>query len=144
MPGEIDRAIVERFYEACAARDLDQLMAFFAPDVTWVYRGPPTVLPYCGEYHGRDAVRGRYEKMFRFNRLCKLEIDSLVVERDRSAALIKSWTELHPGQRKVVNRFSHFLRWQNGQIVEFRAMLDSLDVVEQVLNQELVPVLEDA
>lgn len=144
MPGEIDRVIVERFYEACAVRDLDLIMTFFAPDVAWTYRGPPSVLPYCGEYHGRDAVRGRYEKMFRFNKLCKLEVYSLVVERDRSAALIKSWTELPPGQRKVVNRFSHFLRWRDGQIVEFRGMLDSLDVVEQVLNQELVPVLEDA
>jgi ketosteroid isomerase-like protein len=144
MPGEIDRAIVERFYEACAIRDLDRLMPFFASNVTWTYRGPPSVLPYCGECRGRDAVRERYDTLFRFNTLCKFELYALVVERDRSAALIKSWTAFPPGERKIVNRFSHFMRWQDGRIVEFRGMLDSLDVVEQVLNQELVPALEDA
>jgi ketosteroid isomerase-like protein len=118
-------------------------MTFYAPDVMWTYRGPPSVLPYCGEFHGKDAVRARYVKLFDFNRLCKFEVYTLVVERDRSAALIKSWTAL-PGERRVVNRFSHFLKWRNGLIVEFRGMLDSLDAVEQVLNQELVPVLENA
>jgi ketosteroid isomerase-like protein len=144
MPGEIDRTIVERFYEACAVRDLERLMTFFAPDVAWTYRGPPSVLPYCGEYHGKDAVRDRYDRLFRFNTLHVFDLSALVVERDRSAALIKTRTTLPPDERKVVSRFSHFMRWRDGQIVEFRGMLDSLDTVEQVLNQELVPVLEDA
>jgi len=77
--------------------------------------------------------------MFDFIDISKFTTPFLVVEGDRSAAMIRVRGTLVKSGRIVTARVAHFIRWRGDRIVEFHALLDSLDHVEQVLGQELMP-----
>jgi ketosteroid isomerase-like protein len=139
MPVEVDRATAEDFYRACAARDREAILAFFAEDAVWTYRGPPDVLPFCGQHHGKAAVGEVYRRMYDFIDVIAFETPFLVVEDHTSAAMICVRGRLLKSDRIVTARVAHFIRWRANRIVEFHAVLDSLDHVEQVLGHELVP-----
>lgn len=57
-PAEAEiRALVAAFVDAIRARDLDRVLAVFAPDVISFDLGPPL-------QHGHDAFRDRWRAMF--------------------------------------------------------------------------------
>jgi len=139
MPTAGNRRTVENFYRACAARDRARIVAFFHDDAVWSYCGPPAVLPFCGQHHGKAAVDEVYRRMFDFIEVSDFETPFLLVEGDKSAAMFCVRGRLSKSGRTVTARGAHFIRWRAGHIVAFHAMLDSLDHVEQVLDHELMP-----
>jgi ketosteroid isomerase-like protein len=139
MSAEIERNTVESFYRAIAERDRERMLSFFDDDATWAYWGPPDVLPFCGQLRGKAAVGEVYRRMFEFIDVSDFKTTFLVVEDDRSAAMIGIRGTLSKSGRIATARVAHFIRWRADCIVEFHALLDSLDHVEQVLGHELVP-----
>jgi len=65
------------------------------------------------------------------------ELEALLVDGDRAAALIRM-TSIVLATGKVMSvRTSQFTRFRNGQMVEMRAVLDSYDMVEQTIGRAL-------
>lgn len=139
MTAPVDRRIVEQYYAACTRRDPDRIVEFFHDDATWVYSGPPSILPYCGRRAGKAAIREAYRAMFNFLTLVEFKPQLQAIDGDVSATLIDFHGRDPRSGRVVTSRFAHFIRWKDGKIAEFRGLLDSLDAVEQVLGHELVP-----
>ena len=50
-------AILERWYAAIRAGDADALAAATTEDVVVDWNGPPGLIPWAGEWRGREAVR---------------------------------------------------------------------------------------
>jgi len=139
MSAKVERSTVESFYRAIVERDRERMLSFFADDAVWSYCGPPDVLPFCGQHHGKEAVRDLYRRMFEFIHVSDFKTTFLVVENDRSAAMVCIRGTLSKSGRIVTARVAHFIQWRDEHIVAFHALLDSLDHVEQVLGHELVP-----
>ena len=57
------RPIVEAFYRASAARDIERVMSFIAEDVDWLVQGPVDVFAFFGQRHGKAAVLEGYREM---------------------------------------------------------------------------------
>lgn len=144
MATHLDRQTVERYYAACARRDPDLMVEFFHDEATWIYSGPPSVLPYCGRHKGKPAIREAYRRMFDFLVMVEFTPQMQAVDGDVSATLVEFHGRDPRSGRIVTSRFAHFIRWRDGRIIEFRAIVDSLDAVEQVLGHELPLVPADA
>src|SRR5829696_766876 len=54
--GGITREWVAAFNEAYAGRHMDRLASLLDDDVRWVISGPVDVMPFCGEWRGKQAV----------------------------------------------------------------------------------------
>jgi len=136
MTNAVPRALVEAFYKAYAARDIDKVGEFLADDVTWTISGPVDVLGFCGTRHGKaaalDMIGRRISEVYEVTSFVPAAI---LIDGDRVATLNRLSAKL--GNRIVSYRLAHFLHFRDGKIIENRAIIDSYDAVEQVLGQEI-------
>ena len=134
------RPFVEAFYRASTERDVERVMTFIADDVDWLVQGPVDLFAFFGQRHGKAAVLEGYREVDR-----KLEITGYKVEAegDRAAALIRMTAVVRETGKVMSVRTSQFSRFRDGKIVEMHAVLDSYDMVEQVLGRpfDLAPGL---
>ncbi len=59
MTGEIDLEVFKRGYAAVGAKDWDEAMAVYHPEIEW---HEPPELPEAASYVGHDGVRAAWEK----------------------------------------------------------------------------------
>ena len=63
--------------------------------------------------------------------------DYLLVDRDCASSFIRMVATQRASRRVISYRAAHFLRFCDGKVCEFRCLIDSLDVAEQVLGRSL-------
>ena len=129
------RPIVEAYYRAVAERDIERLMTFIADDVDWLVQGPVDVFAFFGQRHGKAAVLEAYREIDRKLKVTGYQIENLLVDGDRAAALIRLTSILRATGKVMSVRTSQFSRFRRGKIVEMHAVLDSYDMVEQTLGR---------
>jgi len=141
------RPIVEAFYRASAERDVERAMAFIADDVNWLVQGPVDLFAFFGQRHGKAAVLEGYREVGLRLDVTAYQVETLLVDGDRAAALIRLISVVRATDKVMSVRTSQFSRFRDGKIIEMRAILDSYDMVEQTLGRsfdlapELVPEL---
>jgi len=131
------RALAEIFYRASAERDVERAMSVIAEDVDWLVQGPVDVFPFLGQRHGKAAVREGYREIARKLEITGYDVEALLVDGDRAAALIRLSSIIRATGRVMSVRTSQFSRFRDGQIVEMRAVIDTYDMVEQTLGRSL-------
>jgi len=137
------RPIVEAFYQASAARDVERVLSFVADDVDWLVQGPVDIFAFLGQRRGKTAVREGYREIARRLEITAYQVEILLVDGDRAAALIRLTSIVRATGKVMSVRTSQFSRFRDGKIVEMRAVLDSYDMVEQTLGRafDLAPEL---
>ena len=137
------RPIVEAFYRASAERDVATAAAFIADDIDWLVQGPVDLFTFFGQRHGKDAVLEGYREVARKLDITAYKVEALLVEGDRAAALIRLTSVVRETGKVMSVRTTQFSRFRHGKMVEMRAVLDSYDLVEQVLGKpfDLAPEL---
>ena len=60
-----------------------------------------------------------------------------IVEGEHAAVIVLARMKQRATGRTIQIRFAHFVRFQDGRIIEFREFLNSFDAVEQVLGHEI-------
>jgi ketosteroid isomerase-like protein len=137
------RPIVEAFYRASAERDVARVMAFIADDVNWLVQGPVDLFAFFGQRHGKAAVMEGYREVDLRLDITAYQVETLLVDGDRSAALIRLTSVVRATDKVMSVRTSQFSRFRDGKIIEMRAILDSYDMVEQTLGRsfDLAPEL---
>jgi ketosteroid isomerase-like protein len=139
------RPTVEAYYEACAARDVERVMTFLADDVDWLVQGPVDVFAFLGQRRGKAAVLDGFGEIARKLQVTNYQVEILLVEGDRAAALIRITSIVRATGKVISVRTSQFSRFHNGKVVEMRGVLDSYDMVEQTIGRQLdVTALEPA
>jgi ketosteroid isomerase-like protein len=137
------RALAEIFYRASAERDVERALAIVADDVSWLVQGPVDVFPFLGQRHGKVAVREGYRDIARKLEITSYDVEVLLVDGDRSAALIRISSIVRATGRAMSVRTSQFARFRNGLIVEMHAVIDTYDMVEQTLGRSLGAARQD-
>ena len=137
------RPIVEAFYRASAERDVARVMAFIADDVNWLVQGPVDLFAFFGQRHGKAAVMEGYREVGLRLDVTAYQVETLLVDGDRAAALIRLTSVVRATDKVMSVRTSQFSRFRNGKIIEMHAILDSYDMVEQTLGRafDLAPEL---
>lgn len=137
------RPAVEAFYRASSGRDVALAVSFIADDVDWLVQGPVDLFAFFGQRHGKAAVLEGYREVDRKLEITGYKVEALLVEGDRAAALIRMTAVVRETGKVMSVRTSQFSRFRDGKIVEMHAVLDSYDMVEQVLGRpfDLAPEL---
>jgi ketosteroid isomerase-like protein len=137
------RALAEIFYRASAERDIERAMSFIADGVDWLVQGPVDVFPFLGQRYGKAAVLEGYREIARKLEITSYEVEALLVDGDRSAALIRISAIVRATGRVISVRTSQFARFHHGKIAEMRAVIDTYDMVEQTLGRSLGAARQD-
>jgi len=137
------RPIVEAFYRASVEREVERVMTFIADDVNWLVQGPMDLFAFFGQRHGRAAVLEGYREIDRRLDVTAYQVETLLVDGDRAAALIRLTSVVRASDKVMSVRTSQFSRFRDGKIIQMRAIVDSYDMVEQTLGRvfDLAPEL---
>ena len=134
----VPRAVVEAFYEAYAARDIERCAAFIDDEVTWTISGPVDLLAFCGVRRGKAAVldmmRRQVAEVFEVD---SVVTDTMLIEGDRVATFNRLSARMGDDGRVISYRLAHFMRFRAGKLVENLSLIDSFDAAEQVLGHPL-------
>jgi ketosteroid isomerase-like protein len=142
MSAPIPRYVVETFYQAlvaaCAMRDLARIAPFLHDDVEWTINGPVDVLAFCGVRRGKAAVLDLIARVVpAVYRVTNFVREELLVDGERAAALVRV-TGIQRGTGASISyRVAQFMRFRDGQVAEFLAVIDSFDAAEQVLGRPI-------
>ena len=129
------RPIVEAFYKATVERDLEKALSFIDDDVDWLVQGPVDVFTFFGQKRGKAAVRAGYEEVGRQLDVTGFRVETLLVDGDRAAALIRYAAVVRATGKHMSIRTSQFSRFAGGRLVEMRGIVDSYDLVEQAIGR---------
>jgi ketosteroid isomerase-like protein len=138
MAYEVPRSVVEAFYKVFAVRDVDKIAEFLDDDAQWTISGPVDLLPFCGSHRGKAEVIdliGRQVPMVL--RTFSFVPDAILVQGDQAAMLSRQSSRRTKDGRTISYRVANFMRFRDGKLVENLSLIDSFDVVEQVLGHPL-------
>jgi ketosteroid isomerase-like protein len=135
MPISLKKRIYQ-IYEAFSAGRLDLLADVFDENVDFITNAPSEVFPYLGRRMGRaEVIKALRSVHNEFEALSFLPI-WMVTERDTAGVILS----IHATQKatgRIIRFFAaHFLRFREDRILEYRAIMDSLEAVQQVLGRE--------
>jgi ketosteroid isomerase-like protein len=138
MTESVPRAVVDAFYRAYAARDVDGIAKFLADDVEWTISGPIDLLPFCGTHRGKRDVLDMIRRLVpQLLHTFSFIPDAILVDGDQVATLSRQ-SARRTGDRRVVSyRVANFLRFRDGKVVKNLSLLDSFDAVEQLVGRPL-------
>ena len=132
------RQHVADFYAALNTRDPTRIGPWLTDDVDWFIFAPIDVFPLAGRRRGKDAVLDRFRELPKTMDVRKYEHEAMLVDGDTAATFNRlSYVQVATG-RIITYRTAQFLRFRNGKVCEFRAIIDSLDAVEQYLGRDLI------
>ncbi len=138
MAQPVTRQVVDAFYDAYMIGDRDKLAAMLHDDVEWSISGPIAVLRYCGERHGKAQVLEMACNILP-SVLADLKVrhESVVIDGNNVATLNRLTARRRSDGRQIGYRFAHFIRFQDGKVIETLSIIDTFDAAEQMLGHSL-------
>lgn len=138
MAYSVPRAVVDAFYQAYAARDVEKIAPLLHSNIEWTVSGPMDVLPFCGTFRGKaavlDLIGNRVPKVLR---VFSFVAESMLVEGDRLAMLHRQSGRRSADGRVISYRVGNFIRFLDDKVIANLSLMDSFDAVEQVLGRPL-------
>jgi ketosteroid isomerase-like protein len=143
MVEDLHRQRVLKFLDAFYSGDVEGALARCSDDVDFVANAPIDILPHMGHRHGKAEVRemwkivhGRYSSM-------RYEVPIMIAEGDRVAANLRAFFRKRRNDRIVQFDIAVFYTLRDGRIAEIREIMDTFDLVQQVLERDVAAVLAE-
>ena len=141
MTKELHRQRVLNFLEVFYSGDVEGALARCTDDVEFTANAPIDLLPHMGHRRGKEAVgemwrtvRARYSEM-------RHEVPIMVAEGDKVAVVIRVFFRKRSNQRVVQFDIAAFYTFRDGRIAQIREIIDTFDLVQQVLERDVSALL---
>jgi uncharacterized protein len=137
MAENLNRQRALKFLETFYSGDIEGALAWCSDDVSFVANAPVDILPHRGKAEVRkmwETVHTRYSAM-------RHEVPIVVADGDKVATVIRVFFRKRSNDRIVQFDLAAFYTLHEGRITEIREILDSFDLVQQVLERDVSAVL---
>jgi ketosteroid isomerase-like protein len=138
MPEDLNRQRVLNFLEAYYSGDIEGALARCSDDIDLTAPAPIDLLPHMGRRQGKEEVRRTWQTIHSRYSSLRYEIRDLLTEGDRAAANIRHFFTKRANGRTVRFDIAAFFTLREGRISEIRQIVDTLDLVQQVLERDLL------
>ena len=129
---------IAAFYRAYLAHDEALLDRILHDDVEWLLTGPAEQFDIYGRRHGKKEAIELITRILPCHfQFVDFEIEHLLVSGDHVAAYGQVRGRQRETGRALCFRGAHFLRFAEGQLISFRSIADTFDVVEQVVGHPI-------
>jgi uncharacterized protein len=130
-------ALLDTYY----AGDIEGALAGCTDDLEYFAPAPIDILPHMGQHHGKDAVRKVWQTIRSRYSDMRHEVRSIVAENDVVAAYVRVFLTKRSNGRIVQFDSAMFFRLQGGRIAAIRQIIDTFDLVQQVLERDVGALL---
>ena len=139
MTGTKSRHCVLSLLNAYYAGHIDAALAACTDDLEFFAPAPIDILPHMGQHHGKDEVRRAWQTIRSRYAGMRHEVRTLIAEDDAVAAHVRVFLTKRTNGRIVQFDSAMFFRLEGDRIASIRQIIDTFDLVQQVLERELVP-----
>jgi len=129
--------MLESFYTG----DIEATLALCTDDIAFFSNAPVDILPHLGGHRGKAEFRAMWETILQRYSEIRHEVPMIVAEGDKVAALIRRYLRKRSNDRMVQYDVASFFTLRDGRIAQIREVMDTFDVVEQVLERDLSAIL---
>ena len=143
MVGDLHRQRVLNFLDAFYAGDIEGALARCSDDVDFVANAPIDILPHMGHHRGKDELRTMWQTIHARYSNMRYEVPILVAEGDRVAANIRVFFRKSSNDRVVQFDIAAFYTLRDGRIAQIREIMDTFDLVQQLLERDVGAVLAE-
>jgi ketosteroid isomerase-like protein len=141
MVEHINRQRVLNFLEAFYTGNIEGALARCSDDVEFFSNAPIDILPHMGYHRGKEEMRGMWQTIHARYSSLRYEVPILVADDQRVAANIRLFFEKRSNNRIVQFDIAVFYTLRDGRIVRIREIMDTFDLVQQVLERDLGALL---
>ena len=143
MVENLQRQRVLNFLDAFYSGDIEDALARCSDDVDFLANAPVDILPHMGHRHGKAEVRQMWQTVHARYSNMRHEVPMIVAEGDKVAVIIRVFFRKRSNDRIVQFDLAAFYTLREGRIAEIREILDTFDLVQQVLERDVGAVLAE-
>ena len=143
MIENLQRQRVLNFLDAFYAGDIEGALAHCSDDVDFLANAPIDILPHMGHRRGKAEVRQMWQTIHARYSSMRYELPIIVAEGDRVAVIIRVFFRKRSNDRIVQFDLAAFYTLRDGRMAEIREILDTFDLVQQVLERDVGAVLAE-
>ena len=138
MAQSLTREFIESFYRARLSRDPVRIDPYIDDNVDWLITGPIELLQFCGQRRNKAEVIDTLTRVMpAIMHVAKVELESMLIERDRAATFSRLTGVLAGTGRVISYQQAQFMKFRDSKIVEYRAILDSFNAAEQMIGHPI-------
>mgnify|MGYP001548833908 CR=1 FL=1 len=134
---EANRQCVQNFLNAFYAGDIEGALGCCSDDIDFIAHAPIDILPHLGHRHGKAEVGAMWKIVHTRYSNMRHELPALVAESDKVAAHIRVFFRKSSNDRVVQFDIADFYTLRDGLITHIHQLLDSFDLVQQVLERDV-------
>jgi ketosteroid isomerase-like protein len=124
-------------HRAINDREFAELESLIDEDVDWTLYGPIDMFPFLGARRGRTAVMEVIRQLADNVRVHRFERETVLLGEDTAASMLRYSLTSMESNKPIVVRIAHFAQFKQGRLRSIRAVLDTFDLVEQVLGHSI-------
>ena len=136
MVETLSRQRVLNFLDVFYAGDIEAALSYCSDDVEFFANAPIDILPHMGHHAGKDAVRTMWQTIHKRYSSMRYDVPIIVAESDKVAANIRVFFRKSTNSRMVQFDLAAFYSLREGRISRIREILDTFDLVQQVLERD--------
>ncbi len=125
----LHRALSERRHE-----DLENLID---DDVDWAIYGPIDMFPFLGARSGKEAVLEVLRQIADNIRVRRFDRETIMLGVDSAASMLRYSLTALDSDKPISLRIAHFAQFKAGRLTRMRVLVDTFDLVEQVLGRPI-------
>ena len=144
MVGNLHRQRLLNFLETFYSGDVEGALARCTDDVEFIANAPVDILPHMGHHHGKAELGAMWRTVHARYSSMRYEVPIIVAEGDKVAANIRVFFRKRSNDRMVQFDIAAFYTLRDdGRIAQIREIMDTFDLVQQVLERDVTAVLTD-
>lgn len=129
------------FFKVLYSGDVEAALTYVTDDIEFLANAPVDILPHMGHRRGKDQMREMWKAVAARYSEMRGEVSILVVEGDKVAANVRVFFRKNINQRMVQFDVAAFYTLRDGKISQIREIIDTFDLVEQLLERDVAAIL---
>ena len=143
MVEQLNRQRVLNLLDTFYAGDVEGALARLSDDIEYIAAAPIDILPHLGHRQGKAQIREMWQIVHARYSGMRYELPFIVAEGDKVATLIRAFFRKRGNDRIVQFDIAVFYSFRDGSVTQIREVIDSFDLVQQVLERDVAAVLAD-
>jgi ketosteroid isomerase-like protein len=124
-------------HRAINDRQIEDLEAMIDEDVDWAIYGPIDMFPFLGARHGKEAVLEVIRQIAENVRVHRFDRETVMLGVDSASSMLRYSLTALDSNKPISLRVAHFAQFKAGRLRSIRVLLDTFDLVEQMLGREI-------
>ena len=124
-------------HRAINDRHFEDIEALIDEDVEWAIYGPIDMFPFLGARQGKAAVLQVIRQLADNFRVRRFDRESIMLGVDSASSMLRYSLTALDSDKPISLRVAHFAQFKAGKLASIRILVDTFDLVEQVLGRPI-------